>query len=215
MSHLPSEKHRDADSMRLFESDFLEFFTHISPLAVLAIWVPVVVLLLIGALGEAPAGVFPWHILLGIGLGLLLWTAAEYFLHRFLFHYEPSTPRMEKLFFLFHGVHHAQPQDKTRLVMPPIVSIPLALVFYGLFYLVLDNLLNVPLWVLPTMVGFIVGYLIYDMIHYATHHFPMRSRAAKYLKRYHMMHHYKDPHAKFGVSSPLWDVVFRTVDRDR
>jgi len=49
------------------------------------------------------------------------------------------------------------------------------------------------------------------MIHYATHHFPMRSPVAKYLKRHHMMHHYKDPDTRFGVSSPLWDKVFGTM----
>jgi dihydroceramide fatty acyl 2-hydroxylase len=38
----------------------------------------------------------------------------------------------------------------------------------------------------------------------------MRSRWAKYLKRYHMMHHFKTPQARYGVSSPVWDVVFRT-----
>ncbi|MBN2470594.1 MAG: sterol desaturase family protein [Anaerolineae bacterium] len=201
--------------MRLFDSDFLEFFTHITPAAVLAIWIPVIVLLMVAAVQAAPAGAFPWHIVLGIVLGLLMWSIAEYILHRFLFHYEPTTPRMQKIFFLFHGVHHAQPQDKTRLVMPPVVSIPLALLFYGFFYVVLANLLGAPLWVMPTMVGFIAGYLMYDMIHYATHHFPMRSRLAKYLKRHHMMHHYKDPHARFGVSSPLWDFIFRTMDKAR
>ncbi len=31
-----------------------------------------------------------------------------------------------------------------------------------------------------------------------------------WLKQYHMRHHYKDDHAGYGVSSPLWDHVFRT-----
>ncbi len=213
MSHMPVDTSRDSESMRLFKSDFLEFFTHITPLAVLVMWVPVVVLLLAYAIVNSPVAGFPWHILLGIGLGLLLWTAAEYNLHRFLFHYEPTNPRLERIFFLFHGVHHAQPQDKTRLVMPPVVSIPLALLFYGLFYLIFATILQAGHWVVPVMVGFMIGYLVYDMIHYATHHFPMRSGYLKYLKRYHMMHHYKDPDARFGVSSPLWDYVFGTVGK--
>ena len=94
--------------------------------------------------------------------------------------------------------------------MPPVVSIPAAIVFYLLFSLVFGVLLGMPQWVAPIYSGFILGYLCYDMIHYATHHFPMRSRAMKYLKRYHMMHHFKTPSARFGVSSPVWDVVFRT-----
>ena len=58
--------------------------------------------------------------------------------------------------------------------------------------------------------GGLLGYLAYDLTHYATHHFPMRSGYAKYIKRYHMQHHYKDPDTRFGVSSPVWDWVFHT-----
>ena len=99
---------------------------------------------------------------------------------------------------------------KTRLVMPPVVSIPLAALFYGLFYLIFAVILKVPHWVAPLFSGFIIGYLIYDLTHYATHHFPMRRGYFKYIKRYHMQHHYKTPDARFGVSSPVWDWVFGT-----
>jgi sterol desaturase/sphingolipid hydroxylase (fatty acid hydroxylase superfamily) len=142
--------------------------------------------------------------------GLLLWTFVEYSLHRFLFHYEPRTERMKRAFFLFHGVHHAQPQVKTRLVMPFPISIPGALLFYGLLYGLLGVWMGAPQWVNPLTAGFMVGYLAYDLIHYATHHFQMRSGPAKFLKRYHMAHHFKSPRTRYGVSSPLWDYVFRT-----
>jgi sterol desaturase/sphingolipid hydroxylase (fatty acid hydroxylase superfamily) len=59
-----------------------------------------------------------------------------------------------------------------------------------------------------------VGYVAYDMIHYATHHFPMRWGVLKALKRYHMLHHYKTPNERFGVSSPTWDAVFGTLPDD-
>lgn len=198
----------DETPIRLFKSDFMEFFTHISPLVVIIIWLPVVVVMLIlpSGAGSAPAAVLAG----GWVLGLLFWTLAEYLLHRFVFHFPPKTPRMERITFLFHGVHHAQPQCKTRLVMPPVVSIPLAGLFYGLFWLVAGTLAGSPAWVNPLMAGFITGYLAYDLTHYATHHFPMRSGYARYIKRYHMMHHYKNPDGLYGVSSPVWDYVFRT-----
>ena len=189
MNHLPIDTSPNPESIRLFQSDFLEFFTHISPAAILGLWSPIVVILLLYAILNASALAFPWYIPAGFLVGLFLWTFAEYTLHRFLFHHHPTTPRQERIFFLFHGIHHAQPQDKTRLVMPFPVSIPLALVFVGLFYLIL-------------------GVLFHS--HYATHHFPMRAGYAKYIKRYHMQHHYKDPDTRFGVSSPVWDWVFRT-----
>ncbi|HTX90217.1 MAG TPA: sterol desaturase family protein [Anaerolineales bacterium] len=210
MSHLPIDTSRDSASIRLFQSDFLEFFTHISPVTILVLWVPVAVLLLVYAILKIPAGISFAFIPLCFIAGLFLWTLAEYTLHRFLFHHKPTSPRQERIFFLFHGVHHAQPQDKTRLVMPFPVSIPLALVFVGLFYLILGVAFKSPQWVAPLTSGFLVGYLAYDLTHYATHHFPMRSGYAKYLKRYHMQHHYKDEYTRFGVSSPVWDWVFRT-----
>ena len=198
--------------IRLFKSDLLEFFTHIHPAVVLVIYLPAVIYFLVAAVvGRPPAGVSKLaYVPLGILLGLFLWTFTEYALHRFVFHFPPRTPWQERLTFLFHGVHHAQPKMKTRLVMPPPVSIPLALLFYGLFYLILAVLLHASYWIAPTFAGFIGGYLIYDMTHYATHHWPMRRGYFRFVKRYHMQHHYKMPISRYGVTSPFWDIVFRT-----
>lgn len=207
-SHLPIN-HSDVP-IRLFKSDFLEFFTHISPVTVLVIWLPVSLYFLISAILNRPAGTSFAYLPAGFILGLFLWTFAEYTLHRFVFHYQPKGALQERIVFLFHGIHHAQPQCKTRLVMPPIVSIPMAGLFYGLFILVFATALGLPQWVSPTFSGFILGYLAYDMTHYATHHFAMRSGYWKYIKRYHMQHHYKSPDKRFGVTSPVWDLVFKT-----
>jgi len=208
VAHLPTD-HSDVP-IRLFKSDFLEFFSHISPVAVVALWLPVCLFFLIWSIVKAPAGAFPLYIPLGFLLGLFLWTLSEYLLHRFLFHMPVKGEKAQRIIFLFHGVHHAQPQMKTRLVMPPAVAIPLAAIFYGLFYLIFAVILQSPQWVPPVFSAFILGYLIYDITHYATHHFPMRSGYLKYIKRYHMQHHYKTPDKRFGVSSPLWDMVFNT-----
>ncbi|MDQ1301595.1 MAG: dihydroceramide fatty acyl 2-hydroxylase [Chloroflexota bacterium] len=196
--------------IRLFKSDILEFFTHIHPAVVVVIWLPVAAFFLWRGGASLPAGV-SWAVVpIGFVLGVFLWTLAEYVVHRFVFHYDPKGERMQKFFFLFHGVHHAQPQLKTRLVMPPVISIPMAAAFYGLFALIFGALLAAPHWAAPVFSGFILGYLVYDMIHYATHHWPMRSGYLKFLKRYHMAHHFKKPNASYGVSSPLWDMVFKT-----
>jgi sterol desaturase/sphingolipid hydroxylase (fatty acid hydroxylase superfamily) len=126
-------------------------------------------------------------------------------IHRWAFHIEPTTDLGKRVHFLVHGIHHDYPRDSTRLVMPLLVSIPLAMAFYALFAAVLGPFHN------ALFGGFIFGYVAYDSIHYATHHFPMTSRIGRFLKEYHMKHHYVDDHTGFGVSSPLWDIVFRTV----
>jgi dihydroceramide fatty acyl 2-hydroxylase len=197
--------------IRLFKSNYLEFFTHVTPLVVVLIWLPVILWLLIRSIRGYTGAGFPTYIPISVLLGMFFWTFAEYTLHRYVFHYHARSNTMKRIVFLFHGIHHAQPQCKTRLVMPPAVSVPMAFVFYGIYYAGAGLLLGMPRLVDPLLAGFMIAYLIYDLIHYATHHLPMRWGVLKFLKRHHMQHHYKTPDQRFGVSSPLWDVVFRTL----
>ncbi len=198
------------EPIRLFKSDILEFFTHIHPAVVLVLFVPVVVYFLLRALADWPPGEAITPVLAGYAGGIFIWTLAEYILHRFVFHFEPKQRWLQRAWYLIHGVHHEQPQCKTRLVMPPILSIPLAIFFYGLFHLVVADLLGAPRWTGPLFAGFITGYLLYDMTHYATHHLGMGWGFLKFLKRNHLLHHYKTPDERFGISSPIWDFVFGT-----
>jgi sterol desaturase/sphingolipid hydroxylase (fatty acid hydroxylase superfamily) len=208
MSHI--EIDRSDIPIRLFKSDFMEFFTHIHPAVIVVIWGPVVIYFLWSGFLVRPGGLSAWYIPMCYLAGLFFWTFAEYTLHRFVFHFKPRNPTQERIIFLFHGVHHAQPQCKTRLVMPPVVTIPMVIIFYGLFSLILGTLFKAQFLVNPVAAGTLTGYIIYDLTHYATHHFTMRKGYLKFLRKYHMQHHYKTPDARFGVSSPLWDMVFGT-----
>lgn len=206
----PVEISRSKDPIRLFQSNALEFFTHISPVTVLVFWLPIAVAFLVWGIVGRPAGASFLYLPVTFVVGLFLWTLAEYMLHRFVFHYHPRSERGKRISFLLHGVHHAQPMVKTRLVMPPPVSLPLAVIFYVGFYLLLGIALGVPHWVAPLFSGFVTGYLGYDMMHYSTHHFKLKWSYWQTMKRYHMHHHVRTPEKRFGVTSPAWDVVFRT-----
>lgn len=201
------------EPIRLFKSDFLEFFTHITPQAVVIIWTPVIAWLLWRSFESTPTSGGLIYIPLAFASGIVIWSFAEYTLHRFVFHFHPKGDQMKRLVFLFHGIHHAQPQCKTRLVMPPIVSIPLAFIFYFLFSTIVGTMFSSPQWVNPMVAGFMTGYLVYDLMHYATHHFPMRWGFLKILKRHHMQHHFKEPYLRYGVSSTVWDKVFGTLPK--
>jgi sterol desaturase/sphingolipid hydroxylase (fatty acid hydroxylase superfamily) len=203
----PVEANRTESSVRLFQNDLLEALTHVHPLVPLLFWGPIAGFLLWRSITvhDLPAtGLF------AIGaLALFVWTLTEYCLHRFVFHF-PAQSRVGKyLVFLFHGVHHATPRDKTRLVMPPAGGILLLIVLYQVFRLIVPA----P-WIEPFLAFFLVGYLAYDYIHYATHHFPMRSKLLHFLKVYHLQHHYGAKGLRFGVSSPIWDRVFGTYPAD-
>ncbi|MBA3285807.1 MAG: sterol desaturase family protein [Bacteroidia bacterium] len=189
------------ETVRLFENPVLEYFSHIHPLTPVVTYVPVAALLV--WLGLGLTGLL--YIILFFAIGLLLWSLTEYVIHRWAFHYQPTTEIGKKVHFLVHGVHHDYPRDATRLVMPLLVSIPLALVFYFFFKAVFAD------FHFAVFSGFISGYVAYDSIHYATHHMKMEGRIGRFLKRYHLKHHYNDEHTAYGVSTPLWDYVFGTI----
>ena len=191
-------------SIRLFKNSFLESLTHVHPITPLLFWSPVVVYLLWRALFvfdlpglQVAALLVP---------ALLVWSLVEYLAHRFVFHYHARSAVGKRLVYLFHGVHHETPQDKSRLVMPPAGAV----IIMSFLWLLFSALIPSP-WVEPFCAFFIAGYLIYDYTHYATHHFPMRHLLGRALKRYHMRHHYAGSNAKYGVSTPLWDWVFGTM----
>jgi sterol desaturase/sphingolipid hydroxylase (fatty acid hydroxylase superfamily) len=120
------------ESVRLFESDLLEVFTHMHWSVPKILYVPITLYLLTRP-SEATR---PMALLMFLG-GVLFWTLTECILHRFVFHYHPSSSWGQRIHFLAHGVHHDYPNDSTRLVMPPAVSVPLAILFYGVFSLLI------------------------------------------------------------------------------
>ena len=203
MAHERTE--RLSASPPLFESRFLDFFSRIHPAVPALIFVPVIAFLeWLGADRGYGAGSL---VLLTLG-GLVLWTLTEYWLHRLLFHWEPKFPGGDRLHFIIHGVHHDHPNDRMRLVMPPALSIPLGLAFFGLFVLLFGTPAAFPLYA-----GLLIGYLTYDYMHYHLHHHTPRTKLGKRLREQHMRHHFQDHRYGFGVSSPMWDGVFRTLPR--
>jgi 4-hydroxysphinganine ceramide fatty acyl 2-hydroxylase len=194
---------RKNETVRMFKSDFMEFFSHVHPATPLVLYVPVIAYMLYLAFWQSR---LPILVIAGLFLlGMLVWTLLEYIIHRYVFHYEPKNRWGKQLHFIVHGVHHDYPNDAKRLVMPPSVSIPLAIAFCALFFVTLGRFAP------AVSAGFGFGYVCYDTIHYAIHHFPMKRGVWLWLKQYHLRHHFHDDHAGYGVSSPLWDYVFRTT----
>lgn len=192
------------ETVRMFENDFLEALSRVHWTVPLWLYVPVVLFFLYRSFFVFYLGI--GDVVLYFLIGIFVWTLTEYLLHRFIFHFNAKSKLGKRIHFMFHGVHHDYPKDSKRLVMPPSVSIPLALLFYFLFY----NIFG-PLLVAPFFAGFIVGYIFYDITHYAIHHFNMKSKFWLAIKNHHMLHHYKHSDKGFGVSQPAWDHVFGTT----
>lgn len=225
---MPKHYVSNADrSVRMFRSSLLEALSHVHPAVPHVMFVPVIAAMLWGGHQAGLSGGLQVSLFLA---GVFIWTGTEYTMHRFVFHAPERIERQVRdtaarlqegepvlsalkgfrhiFYFIAHGVHHDFPNDSKRLVMPPSVSIPLALLFYGAF-----RGLFGPGPASPLFAGFIGGYLLYDTVHYAVHHFSLRNPVLLYLKKLHFRHHYGDSRKDFGVSSPLWDVVWGTLSR--
>lgn len=190
-----------AASPRLFRSTLLDRLSRVHPGTPFLIYGPVVAVLLWLARRNVPVS----YVIVTFVFGYLLWTLLEYFGHRFLFHIRPRTRPGKWIQFLIHGVHHEHPNDALRLVMPPLMSLPIIAAAFGVVRLAAG-----PRIAVPVMAGFIGGYLLYDGLHFYVHHRQPQNFIGRYLRRRHMHHHFRDDRSWFGVSAPWWDAVFAT-----
>lgn len=191
------------ETVKLFNNPILERLTHIHPSAPLFVFVPFIIYLTYT--GFIHKGMLS---LVGITFGLFIWTFLEYTAHRFAFHYHPSSQFGKNLNFLIHEIHHAYPKDSTRLVMPFAISIPGALFIYFIYELLMGG------YATSVCAGTLLGYIIYDTLHFSIHHLNIKNYYFRYVKKIHLNHHYLDDSTGFGVTSPLWDYIFKTNAKD-
>lgn len=194
---------RQSQSIRLFKSPLLERLTHVHPAVPFLYWSPIICFMLYRGWNVHGMSALSM-ILLGI-FGIMTWTLVEYVLHRYVFHFEAESRSGKWLIYLFHGIHHDAPDDSTRLVMPIFPGTVIGVLFFFLF----TSLMGLAAGEVFTAF-FLIGYLCYDYTHFALHHVKPRTPMGKFLKKYHMEHHYLYPDTRFGVSSPFWDLVFGT-----
>lgn len=99
-----------------------------------------------------------------------------------------------------------------RIVFPPALAFIAMTIGYFTFYKLIqfeNDQLTFAFWI-----GFVVGYLIYDLIHYSLHHIDTSKNKKGWfhkLQQYHNQHHFGGEQKGFGVSSPFWDYVFKTT----
>lgn len=197
------DKINNKGQARLFESEYLEVLTKTHPLVIWGMYIPI-----IGYMIYHSYIVQQFSLTAVISMffvGMFFWTFTEYILHRFVFHMVSESPKLQKVIYIMHGNHHHFPRDKQRLFMPPVPSLILASVIFGIQYLIL--------WQYTYMFfpGFLLGYLLYGTTHYAIHAWNPPFKWMKSLWRNHHLHHYKNEERGFGVSSTIWDRVFGTM----
>jgi sterol desaturase/sphingolipid hydroxylase (fatty acid hydroxylase superfamily) len=188
---------------RLFRSQYLEMLTKTHPLVIWGMYLPVMGFLLYFSSSRLHYGF--GQIILTFLCGMVFWTFFEYIMHRFVFHWVAESEKARRIVYVMHGNHHEFPRDKERLFMPPIPSLILACLIFFVFYFTGGGS------AFMFFPGFLLGYLMYGSMHFAIHAWNPPYRWMKPLWRNHHLHHYKNDHKGFGVSTTLWDRVFGTM----
>ncbi|MFT6821226.1 MAG: sterol desaturase/sphingolipid hydroxylase (fatty acid hydroxylase superfamily), partial [Myxococcota bacterium] len=129
-------------------------------------------------------------------LGGLGWTLAEYLIHRFDGHGNKGRTASSRE----HLAHHANPMyfaaTWKKLAAASAVGVTLWGLTGGLF-----------------AAGFVVMYLTYERVHRRIHTHGPIGPYGRWVRHHHLLHHHSNPRLNHGVTSPIWDVVFRTYQR--
>ena len=135
-------------------------------------------------------------------LGVLTWTLLEYCIHRWLGH---KFRGRANVFGKEHTRHHSQGD-----YFAPTWKKGLAGLAAG------GIVIGPAIWVAGTLagiaytLGLISFYLVYEVLHRREHTHPGVSAYGRWARRHHFFHHFSDPSKNHGVTSPIWDFVFRT-----
>jgi len=140
--------------------------------------------------------------LIALGAGLLLWTLLEYLLHRWVFHGRMLGKSLARE----HLRHHA----KVDWFAPWATKLAIAVPVLGALALLGVLLAGPPGAGLA--LGTFAGWLIYELIHRRIHVAAPRTPYARWARAHHLSHHFGKAHANHGVTSPLWDHVFGSVE---
>jgi hypothetical protein len=151
-------------------------------------------------------------VLWAIPLGALCFFASEYTTHRFLFHARPSkVPFVLRLQHRLHYDHHLEPSRLDLLFLPLWFVVPATLAFAAFYALATRG--DAPL-VFSLVIGSLCGLLYYEWVHFVAHVvFQPVTPYGRWIKKYHLWHHFKSERHWFGVTNPIVDVAGRSYVR--
>jgi 4-hydroxysphinganine ceramide fatty acyl 2-hydroxylase len=144
---------------------------------------------------------------LWIVIGALFFYLSEYSWHRFAFHAPPSRwAWLRKMQHRLHYDHHSEPNRLDLLFLPAWFLIPNLIVTGALMSLIFGAE-RVP----SLLLGIMLGVLHYEWVHYLAHiPYQPRTSFGRWMKQYHLRHHFISEKLWFGVSNPSLDLLYRT-----
>jgi sterol desaturase/sphingolipid hydroxylase (fatty acid hydroxylase superfamily) len=145
----------------------------------------------------------------------------EWLIHVYLLHARPlevGRHRYELLAAREHRAHHESPAELDGVLLPiygVLIFIPMIAATVWALSFPVHAVLGGPDRLAHAATGLVISYLIlgaYEWSHYLIHT-PYRPRGRYYraIWRGHRLHHYKNEHFWFGVTSPFADRVLGTA----
>jgi hypothetical protein len=156
------------------------------------------------------AGTIPFY-WAGASIGAVVFFTSEYTTHRFLFHARPSRIAwVLKLQHRLHYDHHVDPPKLRLLFLPLWFTVPVTLLYYGVYFAITRN----AALSLSLMSGSLAALAYYEWVHYVAHiSFVPFTPFGRWIKKYHLWHHFKNEHLWYGVTNPSMDFAMRTYQR--
>lgn len=178
---------------------YAEFWSHPK-----IIGVSVIIILNALVVWFTPGHAVTWWVIV---VGMLLFSINEYLVHRFLLH---EFPRLLPKAYEGHVAHHEHPNDIHHIFGPIYYDLLIFGIIYVGMYLITHSLHIAAALAL----GFSIFQLYYQWIHFISHRpiiplFPW----ARWLKRMHLLHHFKDEHLWYGVTHPYLDIMTGTYEK--
>lgn len=201
---------RNENQPRIFKRKWMEKLTYTTPWTIVGMyWIVTAGLIYVFKTQLHPEAsllyILGWFV-----AGFFSWTLGEYVLHRWFYHSPGDASYHKGHNYLFHGIHHEYPNDTSRIVLPPVASIAVAAVVFGILYGAFWLISGSGDLVFVFGPGFLNGYLAYMFVHYTVHTKPSPKKN-NFWWRHHNIHHFQQHDKAFGVSSPIWDIVFGTM----
>jgi len=143
-----------------------------------------------------------------IVLGALVFFLSEYTTHRFLLHAPPQKNAFVlSLQHRLHYDHHVDPAELRLLFLPLWFALPVTALTAAIYALVTRDLALTG----ALLLGSVLALLYYEWVHYVAHiPFVPRTPFGRWIKRYHLWHHFKNERLWFGVTNPSMDLLGRT-----
>jgi 4-hydroxysphinganine ceramide fatty acyl 2-hydroxylase len=143
-----------------------------------------------------------------LAIGVLLFFQSEYTTHRYLLHAKPSKNEfVAALQRRLHYDHHIDPSKLELLFLPPWALFPSVAVYAALYAALTRNKDTVA----SLLLGNLLGLLYYEWVHYVAH-VPYKpvTPYGRWIKKYHLWHHFKNEKLWFGVTNPSGDYLSHT-----